>query len=269
MDTERSPRGGRGADRGPAQPDGARGPARGVPAADPGRRLRHPGGVRRGLRPAGRRWKVGCTALATQRLFGIEGPFYGPVLAPVVFASPADLPAADFPLRGIECEFAFRLGGHLSPRAAHEPHEAAERVSAPIPAIEAVSPRLDHPIKYGAPSAIADCGVNGALVLGAARLDWQSLDLATHEVRLEIDGAPKAAGTARWCSDIRSTCWHGSSTATPRAAGRCRPARSSAPGHDRPRDPRAARPRSATSASWAWSPSGSAHEAEPGAARRA
>ncbi len=141
-------------------------------------------------------WKVGCTALATQRLFGIEEPFYGPVLAPVVFASPAELPAADFPLRGIECEFAFRLAADFEPRERpYEPHEAAERVSAPIPAIEVVSPRLDHPIKYGAPSAIADCGVNGALVLGAARLDWQSLDLATHEVRLEIDGAPKAAGT--------------------------------------------------------------------------
>jgi 2-keto-4-pentenoate hydratase len=68
-------------------------------------------------------------------------------------------------------------------------------VSAPIPAIEIVSPRLDHPVRHGAPSAIADCGVNGGLVLGAATLDWQALDLATHAVRLEVDGEHKAAGT--------------------------------------------------------------------------
>ena len=141
-------------------------------------------------------WKVGATAQASQRLFGIEEPFYGPVLAPLVFASPAALPAADFPMRGIECEFAFQLAADFEPRdQPYEPDEAAERVSAPIPAIEVVSPRLDHPIKYGVPSAVADCGVNGALVLGTPSFDWQTLDLASHKVRLEIDGKPKAEGT--------------------------------------------------------------------------
>jgi 2-keto-4-pentenoate hydratase len=141
-------------------------------------------------------WKVGATALASQQMFGVTEPFYGPVLASVVFASPAELPAADFPMRGIECEFAFRLADDFALR--EEPYaldEVAERVSAPIPAIEIVSPRLDHPIKHGAPSAIADCGVNGGLVLGPATLEWQGLDLATHEVRLVIDGEQKAAGT--------------------------------------------------------------------------
>jgi 2-keto-4-pentenoate hydratase len=141
-------------------------------------------------------WKVGATAAASQRLFGIDAPFYGPVLAPVVFASPAELSAAAFPMRGIECEFAFQLAADFEPRERlYEPDEAAERVSAPIPAIEVVSPRLDHPIKHGAPSAVADCGVNGALVLGAPTFDWQTLDLAAHEVRLEIDGELKASGT--------------------------------------------------------------------------
>jgi 2-keto-4-pentenoate hydratase len=141
-------------------------------------------------------WKVGCTALDTQRLFGTEEPFYGPIFADVVFRSPAELPAARFALRGIECEFAFQLAADFEPREEpYELEEAAERVSAPIPAIEIVSPRLDHPIRYGAPSAIADCGVNGALVLGAAALDWQALDLATHLVRLDIDGERKAEGT--------------------------------------------------------------------------
>ncbi len=141
-------------------------------------------------------WKVGCTAEASQRLFGIEEPFYGPVLAPLVFASPAELPAAGFPMRGIECEFAFQLAADFEPREEpYQPDDVAERVSAPIPAIEIVSPRLDHPIKHGAPSAVADCGVNGALVLGAPTFDWQSLDLANHAVRLTIDGEPKAAGT--------------------------------------------------------------------------
>ena len=141
-------------------------------------------------------WKVGCTALETQRLFGIEEPFYGPVFAEVVFRSPAELPAADFALRGIECEFAFQLAAEFEEREEpYELEEVAERVSAPIPAIEIVSPRLDHPTRYGAPAAIADCGINGALVLGAPTLEWQALDLAAHAVRLEIDGEPRAEGT--------------------------------------------------------------------------
>jgi len=141
-------------------------------------------------------WKVGCTALETQRLFGIKEPFYGPVFTDVVFRSPAELPAADFALRGIECEFAFQLAADFEPREEpYELEEVAERVSAPIPAIEIVSPRLDHPIRHGAPSAIADCGVNGALVLGAPTLEWQALDLAAHPVRLAIDGEPKAEGS--------------------------------------------------------------------------
>jgi 2-keto-4-pentenoate hydratase len=140
-------------------------------------------------------WKVGCTAVETQRLFGIEEPFYGPVLAPVVFGSPAELPAADFRMRGIECEFAFRLAADFAPREkSYAVEEVAERVSAPLPAIEIVSPRLDHPIRHGAPTAIADCGVNGGLVLGAATLEWQAIDLAAHAVRLVIDGEQKAAG---------------------------------------------------------------------------
>jgi len=141
-------------------------------------------------------WKVGCTALETQRLFGIAEPFYGPILAPLVFASPAELPAADFAMRGIECEFAFQLAADFEPREEpYQPDDVAERVSAPIPAIEVVSPRLDHPIRHGAPSAVADCGVNGALVLGAPTFEWQTLDLAAHEVRLEIDGELRATGT--------------------------------------------------------------------------
>jgi 2-keto-4-pentenoate hydratase len=141
-------------------------------------------------------WKVGATAPASQQMFGVTEPFYGPILAPVVFSSPAELPAAGFPMRGIECEFAFRLADDFAPR--EEPYgidQVAERVSAPIPAIEIVSPRLDHPIRYGAPTAIADCGVNGGLVLGAATLDWQAIDLASHAVRLVIDGEQKATGT--------------------------------------------------------------------------
>lgn len=140
-------------------------------------------------------WKVGCTARETQRLFGIDEPFFGPVFAPLLVASPAELPAAEFRMRGIESEFAFQIAADFEPR--DEPYqvdEVAERVSAPIPAIEVVSPRLDHPIRHGAAAAIADCGVNGALVLGRASVDWQTIDLASHVVRLEIDGEPRAEG---------------------------------------------------------------------------
>ena len=74
--------------------------------------------------------------------------------------------------------------------------EILAAVDALVPAFEIVSPRYDR-IPFDAPfEAIADCGVNGAMVLGRAVTEgWRTADFADHPVTLTVDGGKVAEGT--------------------------------------------------------------------------
>lgn len=150
--------------------------------------------LRSGLGVGG--WKVGCTSEAAQKMLGVSEPFFGPVFSPAIFRSPAEPSAASFHMLALECEFAFRLGRDLPAR--EEPYgreRIIESVQAVVPAIEVISTRLDDFKAYGGLQITADCGANGALVLGQEIRDWQDLDLDRHEVKLVVDGLEKAKGT--------------------------------------------------------------------------
>lgn len=141
-------------------------------------------------------WKVGCTSEAAQTMLKVDEPFFGPVFSPLIFRSPAEPGAGSFHMMGIECEFAFRMGRDLP--AKDDPWQREQviaAVQAVVPAIEVISTRLDDFAGYGGYQIAADCGANGALVLGQEVRDWQDLDLDRHEVRLVIDGLDKASGT--------------------------------------------------------------------------
>jgi 2-keto-4-pentenoate hydratase len=101
-------------------------------------------------------------------------------------------------LRGIECEFAFRLGRDLPPRpGAYDEAEVADAVAAVLPAIEIVETVFEDWTKVGVASVIADNGSHGALVVGGECADWRALDLEQHAIRLTVDGKPVASGTGR------------------------------------------------------------------------
>jgi 2-keto-4-pentenoate hydratase len=54
--------------------------------------------------------------VSLQSRLGISSPFYGPLFSDNVEASPATLRIADtFRLRGVECEYAFRMKHALTP----------------------------------------------------------------------------------------------------------------------------------------------------------
>jgi 2-keto-4-pentenoate hydratase len=147
----------------------------------------------RGMAPAG--WKIGCTAPESRILLETDGPFPGRAFAPLVFDSLVELAAADFPMQGVEVEFAFRMGRDLPPRAApYTAEEAGAAADALYPAIEVVSCVLDGWLDYGVESIVADNGAHGALVLGRPVPDWRSRDLAAHRVALSLDGMPIAEG---------------------------------------------------------------------------
>jgi 2-keto-4-pentenoate hydratase len=126
-------------------------------------------------------WKIGCTSREAQTLMGIDGPFAGRVFASGLLTSPATLPAADFPMRGIEGEFAFRLAMDLPARTApYDRDEMAEAVDLLYPAIEIIGPAFAAAVwtGVGAPGIVADNGAHGALVLGAPIDDWRARDIA-------------------------------------------------------------------------------------------
>lgn len=141
-------------------------------------------------------WKIGATAPPVMAKFGVKEPFCGPVYAADVHASPARLETQRFNHYVIETEFAYRLGRDLPARAApYSRGEIVEAVDAVIPAFEMINCRYEALPLDNAPAAIADCGLNGALVLGAPIADWRNIDVPGHAVRLLVDGAVKGEGT--------------------------------------------------------------------------
>lgn len=141
-------------------------------------------------------WKIGATAAPVQAKFGVKEPFCGPIYAADVYASPARLETKRFNHYVIETEFAYRLGRDLPARAApYSRGEIVEAIDAVIPAFEMINCRYEALPLDNAPAAIADCGLNGALVLGAPVTEWRNLDVPKHAVRLVVDGEVKGEGT--------------------------------------------------------------------------
>ncbi len=141
-------------------------------------------------------WKIGATAPSVMAKFGVKEPFCGPIYAADVYASPARLEAKRFSHYVIETEFAYRLGRDLPARATpYSRGEIVEAIDAVIPAFEMINCRYEALPLDNAPAAIADCGLNGALVLGGAITDWRNIDVPGHAVRLLVDGEMRGEGT--------------------------------------------------------------------------
>lgn len=141
-------------------------------------------------------WKIGATALPVQAKFGLTQPFAGPFFGPDSHTSPATLAASRFHHRAIECEFAFRFGRTLPPRGErYTRDQIVAAIDALVPAIEIVGTRFTTLLFDAATTAIADCALNVAFVLGAPVAEWRHVDLAAHPVRLHIDGKMVVEGT--------------------------------------------------------------------------
>lgn len=140
-------------------------------------------------------WKIGATAEAVQKKFGIGEPFTGPFFQPDVRASPARVPAIAFPHLCIESEFAFRLGADCSPSGKRISREATLALfDAVIPAFELVGTRFDSLLFHDVATAIADCSLNAAFVMGAPVTDWRRFEYSTHAVTLRVDGKVRVEG---------------------------------------------------------------------------
>lgn len=155
-------------------------------------------------------WKAAFTNAAGQKAMGVDGPACGPLFAPYIVPSPANLNLPADSWRGVEAEFGFRMSGNLPAREA--PYTLEEVVAAAgtlHPAIEVVDSRVATGSKHGGVAVIADhCG-NAAFVHGAAVPDWRGLDLAVAKVDVKINGEIVVSGSGAAVMDnpLNSLTW--------------------------------------------------------------
>ncbi|MFP4126151.1 MAG: hypothetical protein ACLFU0_05845, partial [Alphaproteobacteria bacterium] len=114
-------------------------PAAAVADAAAARRLQAQVVDRLGLALAG--WKIGATSAKAQANMATDAPFYGPLFRERIWADGAvvDLPAG---FRGVECEFALRIGAALPPRqGGYGVEQLVIAVDAVVPVLELVATR--------------------------------------------------------------------------------------------------------------------------------
>jgi len=111
-----------------------------------------------------------------------------PIMACDVYQTPAEITVSVREDVGVELEYAFRLIASPPDRDATD-FEARLRASVELlPAFELVQSRLADPKGAGAALKMLDNQLNGAVVLGEARRDWQGLDVTQAEARLVLGG---------------------------------------------------------------------------------
>lgn len=140
-------------------------------------------------------YKIACTSPLAQRMLKVNAPVYGQLISSRVFTSPVRLKASDFNVCGIEAEFAFEMAQDVP--TSSTPYTAdtiSAFVGAICPSIEIVDHRLGGWDRFDPFSLIADNAVHGAWVAGPHTRDWRAIDLATHEVRVIVNGDPRHQG---------------------------------------------------------------------------
>lgn len=134
-------------------------------------------------------YKVGATNESAQRIFDVDAPFFGRLLAPSLHDSPADIAAGAVRLHIIEAEFDFTMNADLPPR---EDVYARDEVMAAVenlhPAIEIPDSRYENWRDAGMPQLVADNAIAALLVLGPPAADWRELDLSRHAVTVNVNG---------------------------------------------------------------------------------
>lgn len=131
-------------------------------------------------------WKTGAPEPEAE-------PIAAPIGAPLILDSGVTLPAADFRLRGVEAELAYRLARDLPPmQGAYRREQVVEAIAAIHPVIEVVESRLAAGNNADPLSKLADFQLNGALIVGAGLDDWRWIDPLQQRAKLYVDGELRA-----------------------------------------------------------------------------
>lgn len=145
-----------------------------------------------GLTVAG--WKLGMSAPATMRQFGVDAPVPGRIFRECVYPDGATIAAGIYSGPKVEPEFAVRLKAALPSR--DKAYERADIVAATetILLCFEVADNRALPPKPDPLTMIADNGGFAAYVVGPAVETWRDVDFKTLGVELLIDGGLAARG---------------------------------------------------------------------------
>ena len=142
-------------------------------------------------------YKAGLTSAPMQRMFGVDTPDYGPVLASTRFASGDTIGVDSFIAPKVEAEIVFRLGGRLAGPGVDR-DQARAVITEAIAGLEIVDSRIeDWRIRLA--DTVADLASNGAVVLADDAVPIADLDprligmVFTRNGKLEATGAGAAA----------------------------------------------------------------------------
>lgn len=140
-------------------------------------------------------YKIACTSESAQAFLKFYNPFYGRLLAPFVYRTPAEIDPGGFSMLVVEPEFGFQMAEDLPPsNAPYDRDRVAQAIGAVLPAVEIVDTRYDDWSRVDVPSLIADNGCNGAWVQGPLYRDWRAIEFPTHRVTLRVNGTELRSG---------------------------------------------------------------------------
>ncbi len=143
-------------------------------------------------------WKIGCTTSIMQRYLDIDHPCGGGIMASTLFEEEGRVAADHLRRPGVECEIAVRLGRDLTAAEAPFDRDAVRpAVDSFSAAIELVDDRYADWRALPAATLIADDFFARGAVVGAARRDWQELDLAGLGGEMWINGESVGQGRGR------------------------------------------------------------------------
>jgi 2-keto-4-pentenoate hydratase len=142
-------------------------------------------------------YKVGLTSEPMQRMFAIDSPDYGPVLASTVHTDGDTILLDRFIAPKVEAEIVFRLGSHLAGPGITRDH-ARSAVAEVMAGIEIVDSRIEN-WRIRLADTVTDLASNGAVAIAdravpLAHLDTRLIGMAlTRNGQLVATGAGAAA----------------------------------------------------------------------------
>ncbi len=153
-------------------------------------------------------YKIGTTAPAGQRAFGLQEPVYAGLFGSGRSPTLAGALARPLAEPSLECEIALVLGDDID---GADPALSAEQLADAVRschiACEVIDNRYGEPLALGVPSLIADDFFHAGFVIGAANPEWREQDLTSVEAVIEVDGKQTTGAATDVMSAFAALRW--------------------------------------------------------------
>lgn len=154
-------------------------------------------------------WKVGATNEGAQKAFGLDGPFYGPMVEASLVEQGGSV-AAKPTVLAVEPEYAFKMNRDYPANGeAINEETAAAAVGACHIALEVIGRCVSSDSFQNGIGLTMDFAGNSSFIVGAEIKDWQNVDLIGTAVYGKSDGetVQEGSGANVMGSPLKSLVW--------------------------------------------------------------